>query len=244
MQQAERAWLRVAAWLSFSAVALWVLLRGQSDLYIAPNVRWTLWLAVLVALAIATLDGYAAWLCGSRPPLVSQVFALARERRALSYGLVFLPFLFGLAIPPAVLGTDSVLGNESAITMLAAPGSGATRTTPPLLTLNLLQLQDRLQAGSLFVGAQVAVAGFAVHPPDLPAHEWLLVRFITPHCVAEAHPLGLLIQQTSGAAPLNDAWVIVRGELSQGRDQGHAVALLQVQQVTRINRPLDPYLIY
>jgi putative membrane protein len=244
MRQAERVWLRVAAWLSLSAVALWVLLRGQSDLYIAPNVRWTLWLAVLVAVAIAALDGYAAWLRGSRPPLVRQVLALAHERRALSYGLVFLPFLFGLAIPPAVLGTESVLGNESAISLLAAPAIGAATASTTPLTFNLLQLQDRLQAGALTEGTALQVTGFAVHAPDLPVHTWLLVRFITPHCVAEAHPLGLLVQQTSGAVPPNDAWVTVRGALAEGSDQGHAVALLQTQQIDHIARPLDPYLIY
>jgi uncharacterized repeat protein (TIGR03943 family) len=242
----NRVWLRVAVWLSWCSIAAWVLLRGQSDLYIAPDVRWTLWLAIAVSLIIAALDGYSAWQYGIRPPVPRQLLDLLHERPNWSYGLVFLPFLFGIGIPPAVLGTESVLGNESAVTLMSAPlrSEVGSSKAERAFTVNLLQLHDQLQAGLISNGSQVQVSGFIVHWQDLPADTWMLVRFITPHCVAEAHPLGLLIHQTGSMALRDDTWVTVTGIINGGSQQGHSVGIIQSPQVKRIDRPVDPYLIY
>jgi uncharacterized repeat protein (TIGR03943 family) len=240
----SRAWVRVAAWLSLCAVALWILLRGQSDLYMAANVRWTLWLAVPASLGIAALDGYAAWQRGEHPIMLRRWLAGWRQRRReASYALIFLPMVVGIAIPPAIFGTQSVLDNSSAITMLAPPALARTATVAPRM-LSLLQLQDHLQAGDLPAGSIVRVSGFAVHLDDLPPHIWLLVRFITPHCVAEAHPLAVLVQQVGGKTIPNDTWVTVTGALHSGAANGQSAAIIVDPQIVHIPMPLDPYLVY
>lgn len=254
---AGRAWLRVAAWLSLCAVALWVLLRGQSDLYMAANVRWTLWLAVLASLGIAGLDGYAAWRHGARLSLpragwfggrrllmLPGWLAAKQRRRGASYALVFLPMAVGIAIPPAIFGTQSVLDNASAVTLLAPPALAQAALPATPRVLSLLQLQDHLQGGALPAGSLVRVSGFVVHLNDLPPHAWLLVRFITPHCVAEAHPLAVLVQQTSGKTIPNDTWVTVTGALHSGTAEGQLAAIIADPQIAAIAMPLDPYLVY
>lgn len=241
-----RAWLRVGMWASLSLLALWVLLRGQTDRYIAPNVRWTLWLAILFALALAMVEGYTAWWRGERLPP-----ALARLRRGAiggwrgaSYGIVFIPFFAGVCITPSLLGADSILANDGVVTMLAAPAQASGNVPLTLVSLNLLQLQDRLRGGAPLLGDSVKLTGFVYHQPNLPANEWLLTRFITPHCVAEAQPIALLVRAASGRAPPNNTWVTLVGTLGASTLKGHAVALLVPQAVQLIAVPLDPYLIY
>jgi uncharacterized repeat protein (TIGR03943 family) len=243
----SRAWLRIAAWLSLCAMALWVLLRGQSDLYVAPTVRWTIWLALLAALALAALDGYAAQRRGERPRALVAWLAQARQSRLVaSYALVFLPFVTGVALPPAILGTGSL--SAATVTLLAAPTTRSSLTPAdapgPVLPLSLLQAHDRLQAGALATGTLVQVSGFVVHLPDEPSGTWVLARFITPHCVAEAYPLGLLVRPTSGVAFADGAWVTVTGALTRSTAQGRAVALLAALQIAHIAMPPDPYLVY
>ncbi len=200
---AGRPWLRVALWLSLSCLALWVLLHGQTNRYIAPNVAWTLWLAIIVAVTLAALDGYTAWARGNLPR-----HAWERMRRQgiggwrnLADGIVFLPFVTGLMVVPSVLGAGSILANDGVVTLLAAP-VGTPATSQSATMLSLLQLQDRLHAGMPLAGTAVEVVGFAFHQPGLPSDEWLLTRFITPHCVAEAQPIALVVRHAGGRAPL------------------------------------------
>lgn len=245
--QPSRAWLRVAAWLSLCGVALWVLARGHSNLYIAPNVRWTLWLAMIAALLLVLLDGYAAWQRGERPGMLLD--CLNRFRRshvAASYVLVFLPFMVGVALPPAILGAGSL--SDANVTMLVAPletpSLTTTGTSEAAIPLSLLQAHDRLQMGTLATGTRVQMSGFVAHLPNLPAGTWVLARYVTPHCVAEAYPLGVLVRPGAGATFTDGAWVTVTGVLARITAQGHTVALLAEPEITHIAMPPDPYLVY
>ena len=240
-----RAWLRVGMWGSLSLLALWVLLHGQTDRYIAPNVRWTLWLAIVFALALALIEGYTAWQRGEKLPP-----ALERLRdgqiggwHSASYGILFIPFVAGVFVAPSLLGADSILANDGVVTLLAAPMPNIA-AQPLTLDVSLLQLQDRLRTGAPLVGDTVRLTGFVYHQQGLPADEWLLTRFITPHCVAEAQPIALLVKLPTGRAPPNNTWVKLRGVLAATTLKGHAVALLTPQTLQTITTPPDPYLIY
>ncbi len=239
-----RAWLRVSVWLGLCLLALWVLAGGHSDLYLAPNIRWTLWAGIAVTLALAALDALAAWARGDRP---AGVWTLARRSgwRQLvvsSYAALFVPVVVGIAAPPAVLGAGSILAHDGVVTLVAAPrGAPAVSTAP--LDINLLRLHDRMQGAGLAPGTIVQVVGFVYHQPGLPAGEWLLTRFITPHCVAEAQPMAILVRLT-GRSPPDNAWVRVTGAIGAGNDQGQSVAILDAGSMVAMGQPLDPYLIY
>lgn len=242
---AGRAWLRVALWVSLSLVALWVLLHGQANRYIAPNVAWTLWLAIIVALTLAALDGYTAWARGDFP-----LAAFARLRqvapsdwRSLAYGVVFLPCITGLLIAPSVLGAQSILANDGVVTLVPAPAQGSS-ASHAVGDISLLQLQDRVRAGVPMLGLSAQVVGFVFHQPGLPKGEWLLTRFITPHCVAEAQPIALVVQGGAERAPPDNTWVRLTGVLSSGVVNGHSVAILTPTTEATITTPHDPYLIY
>ncbi len=238
-----RAWLRVSLWLSLSLLALWVLLHGQTTRYIAPNVAWTLWLAVLVALTLAALDGYSAWARGDLPlPAWERLrrFDIGGWRN-LGYAIAFLPFITGIVVAPSVLGAGSILANAGVVTLLPAPVQGDA-TPPNVAALSLLQLQDRLRAGAPLASA--TVVGFAFHQPGLPGGEWLLTRFITPHCVAEAQPIALVVRAASGRAPPDNTWLRLTGPLTAGVVNGRSVAILVPTTQATIAAPRDPYLIY
>ena len=243
-----RPWLRVAAWLSFCVLALWILLGGKSDLYVATNIRWTLWLAVAMGLLIAACDGYVAWQRGDR---LRQIPARLRaigvgNWRPLSYGLIFAPFIVGVGLPPAVLGAGSILAHDGVVTYVAAPQSATTLNNPAGTAhdLNLLQLSDLARHGVTHEGDQVTLSGFIYRQSGLAAGDVLVARFITPHCVAEAQPIALVLHLTGGKLPADNTWVHVTGTLSSGTAHGQSTAVLLANAVTITGMPLDPYLIY
>jgi uncharacterized repeat protein (TIGR03943 family) len=238
-----RAWLRVGAWLALCMLSLWVLLGGHADLYIAPNIRWMLWLASIVGAGIAALDGAAAWLRGDRPHLpIARIRRMLQHRPALaSYVALFAPLALGVLTPPAVLGAGSILAHDGVVTLVGAPhGAPAAAKT---LDFTLLQLRDRMQGAGLPSGTVVEVEGFVFHQPGLPANEWLLVRFITPHCVAEAQPLAV-VAHASSRSPPDNAWVRITGTIVAGTADGQSAAIVDIQTLAKITQPLDPYLIY
>lgn len=231
-----RAWLRVALWLSLCLLAVSILAGGHSNLYIAPNIRWTIWLALVASLAIATLDGYTAWQRGDRLRV-----QWPGEWHGCANIVRFAPLAIGVLVPPALLGAGSLAAHDAAIALVGAPHAADSAVATAPTTLNLLQLQGRGEAGSLVSGEMLQVTGFAYHQSGLPAGTWLLTRFVTPHCVAEAQPIALLVR---GTGPPDNAWVTISGALSGANVNGHTVALLVDQRLVRIAIPLDPYLIY
>jgi uncharacterized repeat protein (TIGR03943 family) len=249
-----RPWLRAGVWLSLSLLALWVLIGGHSDLYIAPNVRWTLWLASAAGVVIAAIDGYVAWRRGDRPRNLWQRVqrCLPGRRQRLAYGFLFAPFVVGLFVPPLVLGAGSILSHDGVVTLIPAPRSVSTGIAGPSsapLAIDLLQLQDRMRAGASLQGSPLAIEGFVYHQPGLPPQEALLARFITPHCVAEAQPVALVLRLPDGSPqhphlPANNTWVHVIGTLSAGTANGQAASVLDIRSLTTIAIPLDPYLVY
>ncbi len=243
-----RAWLRAALWVALSALALWVLLRGDMTRYIAPNVAWTLWLAIIAALAMAALEGYVAWRRDDR--LFAAVARLQRggwrnlAPRSWSLSIIFVPVIAGILVTPAVLDAQSILANDGVVTLLPAPRHGSAMPSATPMQISLLQLHDRLQAGAPLSGATVRLTGFVFHRSDLPTGEWLLTRFITPHCVAEAQPIALVVNTGAIRAPPDDIWVTLTGTLASGTAMGHTQAVLTVTALQRIATPPDPYLIY
>jgi len=246
-----RAWLRVAVWISLSIVALWVLLGNHSSLYVAANVRWTLWIASIFSLGLAMIDGYIAYLRGDLPvdiPARLQRISFMQWRTA-SFGILFLPLAIGLAIPPATLDAGSILAHSGVITQLPQPHE-ATALSSLISTkeLTLLQAQTDLQHGTITQGQHVQLRGFVYHQAGLAPHTALLVRFITLHCVAEAQPLAIVMSDEAKPAvafPATNRWVDVTGTLTVGANaSGQSVAAIAVDTVTVIAVPPDPYLVY
>ncbi len=241
-----RAWLRVALWLSLCVVALWVLLGGKTDLYIAPNVRWTVWLAVIVSFVLALADGAAALERGIVPALAW----LPGGRFRPDLALLFLPCALGILVPPLTLGASSILAHEVVITYVHAPApapnlpNGTNMPPGRVQIASILQLQYQTAHNQLATGSTVQVTGFALHRSDLPTGTWLLIRFVTPHCMAEAQPLGLLIRAGPGeSAPRDNAWVTVVGPVTAATMNGASIAVLQPATWEAIATPPDPYLI-
>jgi uncharacterized repeat protein (TIGR03943 family) len=191
----------------------------------------------------------------------------APARAPLSWGtralalLFALPVALGIFCPPVVLGAASIALREANVTMIYAPGNARTHTAAPLHT-DLLQLQALAQTAgqsrmgmggssaggghAILQGQEVNLIGFVYHRPDLPAGTFLLTRFITPHCVAEAQPLAILVRAApaQAAALKDDTWLRVQGALTGAELNGSAVAELDHIQAERIAPPADPYLIY
>lgn len=244
----HRAWLRAAVWASLSFLGLWVLLAGHTDLYIAPNIDWTLELAVPVALSMTIIDGYSAW---QNAVTIKHLPALLKDiphasLAELFQGILFLPFLLGCSIGPSVLNARSLANNDSVISYVAAPSQMqiASASVQPQ-QFNLLQLRDHMSNHLVPVDTQIATTGFIYNLQNLPNGDVLLVRFITLHCMAEAQPIAIVMHVSSTMhIPANNTWVHVTGRITAGSAQGQSVAVMNITTLQMIAQPRDPYLIY
>jgi uncharacterized repeat protein (TIGR03943 family) len=191
-------------------------------------------------------------------PLMQTAFPSAAPTSWVGHALLLLfalPIALGIFVPPVVLGATSIALREANITMIHAPGTGIARRSV-LLHTDLLHLQALAQQTSQFPhsggrsallrGQQIDLIGFVYHQSDLPPDTFLLTRFITPHCVAEAQPLAILVRVTPAqASALKDnIWLHVYGTLTGTALNGHAVAELISVYAKRIPAPADPYLVY
>jgi uncharacterized membrane protein YcgQ (UPF0703/DUF1980 family) len=78
----------------------------------------------------------------------------------------------------------------------------------------------------------------AVQDASLPPNQFVLLRYTIVHCVADAQPIGLLIE-ASEAPPSNGGWVIVDGVL--GANPAHLVSV-QASRIAPTDEPTEPYL--
>jgi len=247
----RRALVRAAVWLGMSLMAGDILLGGHSDLYFSPSIAWTVAAAAIAALGLGLIQGIAAYqrVAHAHPHTAATATSAARVGRALA-ALFVLPVALGIFSPPVVLGAASIALREANVTMIPAPGTTPAPPGAPLHT-DLLQLQALVQntsqsGHSSLRGRLVDLVGFVYHRPDLPAGAFLLTRFITPHCVAEAQPLAILVHvaPSQATALKDDTWVQVQGRLAGTELNGRTIAELNATAVGPIQPPDDPYLIY
>jgi uncharacterized repeat protein (TIGR03943 family) len=170
----------------------------------------------------------------------------ATLERALTYAVVLLPIVVGLALAPRAMGTSALAGERVTRLLLSfAPGSsGAPHPPKPDESLNdtgpVLAYLRRVGDGS--VGQPVRVIGMVMRSDALEADEFALLRYAIVHCVADARPVALLV---TAAAPVNvqsDQWVQIDGEVSSRMREGDRLVTIVARRITPVAEPTNPYL--
>ena len=225
------AGLSDTATLGIWAGLFWYLLvSGRSSMYLSSRTSWVVPLgAVLLTL------GAAGRLAGARSGAPEP---LAR-RHALGTGVILVPVVAVLALPPAALGSYAASRRSSFVGSgyLTEPKDVASGELSLADIAGALQSPDGAQALARRAGAQVSLLGFVVRETGMPAQEFVLTRFLVSCCVADA----LSVQvRVVGAPPgtKTDQWVRVEGALYPLENE----ALVDASRVTPVERPADPYL--
>jgi uncharacterized repeat protein (TIGR03943 family) len=170
----------------------------------------------------------------------------SRLDEALSYALVLLPVGLGLLTAPRALDPNALGGQDATRVVVAySPTPPSSSVGPPLQPIrDVADLFSYLRtAGEGGVGQPVHLVGMVARGDTLSADQFVLLRYSIVHCVADAQPLGLLIDlpdTTNGASTA--AWVEVDGTLaSTQRGGAHLISVLATR-VAPTSEPPDPYL--
>jgi len=165
-----------------------------------------------------------------------------------SGGLFFLslPIILVLLVPIKPLSTEAL--NTRGIS-LAAPRSLET----PLQTamtispddLTILDWIEIFNNNSLFSNVdpdKVNVIGFVYHDMRLEKGYFMLGRFMITCCVADAYAMGMTVEWPDSQSLENNAWVNVKGTISELTLNGTRIPVIHAVSVTSIPIPEQPYL--
>ncbi len=214
------------AWLSYLAVALFVVLGGAN-------------LIELLRQRPAAEDSLDEIDLFARPdPQTHGSGGISWSVLAI----IAVPLLLGTLIPSRPLGANAIDGN---ISISAASVTGAqTFTTDPLKwnVLDWLRAFNAQDDATSFNGKQADVIGFVYKEPTLDEQHFMVARFTVSCCVADAAAIGLPVDWAETAALPQDTWVRVKGSFEVGSFRGDTVPILIAESVEVVTQPEHPYL--
>jgi len=218
----------LAAW----AITFWfLLLAGRSTLYLSTRTSWVVPVGA-VLLTLAAIGRFAT--AREHDPTA------LRRRQAWLLGLIMVPVVLILVLPPSTL-TSFAAGRRGDAASAGFTASAADISSGSLTLLDVAGAQtskDGQRALAARAGEQVTFLGFVTREPDTAADEFLLTRFIVSCCVADATVAQVRVVNVQPGAWADDEWVDVSGTIYPlGRE-----VLVDASAVTRAQEPSPAYL--
>ena len=218
----------LAAWAS----VFWVLLlSGRSFLYVSSRTFWVIPLG-----AIALTAAAAGRIATARTSTDERL----DRRRAWTAGLIVLPAVAVLVLPPTALGSFAAARRSTTAGGFVVASEEQIAQGP----LELVDVaaaswsRDAMRALARRAGSPVDFVGFVTRRTGMPADEFVLTRFIVSCCVADALSVQVRVVGVPPGRFREDAWVRVRGAFYPvGREM-----LVDASEVTPVPRPEHPYL--
>jgi putative membrane protein len=180
---------------------------------------------------------------------------------------------------PKALGTDMLARDNSASDKATVPTNTDASSTPTVAEMEK-QLASKLYASqgavqqksgeiseatiaidyasdkNRFLGHPMTLQGFVYRPRGLPSNYFILTRYFIFCCIADASPLGVVVESPAASQLKNDQWVSVSGVL-QTRQLPRGIAqyqptswypnrdqpVLVASNIHRIPEPQYPYMV-
>jgi uncharacterized repeat protein (TIGR03943 family) len=230
------------------AILLHRLLTGTLVYYINPRYEWLTWVAVagLGAMALA---------------LTGTAWRRARDSRRLhgmqvgwsALAVLALPVALGMA-PEQPLGS-AALGNREVAVASLPPTALTSKTGRRVTRVAAAEPAARSMLDWLvefhvaddpkrFAGQGAQITGFVHRDVHLGPDQVQLSRFLLSCCVADAMPIGIVVQAPELAAVPDDQWLTVAGRFAVGEIGGERMPVLVADEVVPIEPPPVPYLYY
>lgn len=162
--------------------------------------------------------------------------------------IVALPVVLGLLVPPRPLGANALSNREVSVGRLssvAAPGGNSITRGIVAGEKNILDWLANFQQTpdpAAFAGQEARVIGFVYRDERFAEDTFMVGRFIVSCCVADAAPIGLIVQWPATTGLTTDQWVEVAGHFEAGYFDGSPMPILVADQVTLTGPPTQPYL--
>jgi putative membrane protein len=223
--------LGAAAALGLWAAMFWMLfLTGRTYLYLSTRTSWLVPTGAIIFTASA-IGRLVTGRTDRREPV--------DRHNAWGFGLMALPVVLVLALPPATLGAYTV--QKRATFAGSAIGATARDVTGPLDFVDIGAAQsfsaamDQLRARA---GEPITLEGFVTKESSAPPDEILLTRYIVTCCVADATIAQVRVVGLPPGDYTSDEWLQVTGAVYPvGRE-----VLVAADGATQIPVPNQPYL--
>ncbi len=225
---------RVAAGLVLAAWAglFWFLLAsGRTMLYLSARTAWLIPCGAVIV-TIAAIGRLASARVADPEPL--------GRRETWSLGVVVLPVVIMLALPPVTLGAYAV-GRRSSFSA-ATLGASARIVSGPIDFVDIAASQTTKEGQAALrarAGEVVTLEGFVTIEAGDGPDEFRLTRFIITCCVADATIAQVRVVGAPPGSVVSDGWVSVTGRLYP---LGNDVLIAANGTPREIPVPDNPYL--
>jgi uncharacterized repeat protein (TIGR03943 family) len=161
--------------------------------------------------------------------------------------IVLLPLLLGWLVPPKPLGANAFGNREINVGSLQSVTPPGNNERMGLISGEkniidwLIDIENSLSPDELD-GQQAHVVGFVYRDGRFSESQLRVGRFIVSCCVADAAPVGLIVQGEEAADFEDDQWIEVQGHFETNLFDGEATPLLIIDQIKAIEQPPQPYL--
>ena len=165
--------------------------------------------------------------------------------------LLALPVVLGLLVEPRPLGASALqnreinIGNDGSLVSTSAPESSELSIIANAGERNILDwlyLFQRSAEPGTFDGEEAHVIGFVYRDGRFADSQFMVSRFTVSCCVADAAPIGLIVQWADTAVLPPDSWVEVSGTLQARSFNGVEMPVLIANSVSPTETPKQPYL--
>lgn len=221
-----------------------LLFSGKLYFYIAPRFAWLSLVAVVLFIALAqSYDpvGARAGPAGHEGERHHDPDHNRERSRRSPWPLLILatPLLLGVIVPAQPLGTDAVAARGLNDIAFAADAANTLAVVPGARNvLDWAMAMSRDPAPDALNGQEADVIGFVYRDPTFADDQFLVARFVLVCCVADANPVGLVVQWPGATQLALDSWVQVKGTFAQGEP----TPVLVARSVTPVQPPAQPYL--
>jgi uncharacterized repeat protein (TIGR03943 family) len=220
--------IALASW----AALFWFLIASdRTSLYLSSRTDWVVPMGAII-LTIAAVGRLASARRYEPEPI--------SRWNALGIGLIILPVITVLALPPASLGGYAA-SRRSSLTSGSFVSSAEDIQSGDLSLIDVsgaLRSREGMRALVDRAGEQVDFTGFVTRDGGMPANEFVLTRFLISCCVADALSAQVRVVGAPPGGFKEDEWVRVEGAVYPlGKE-----VIVDAADVVSVPRPKHPYL--
>lgn len=219
----------LAAW---ATMFWWLQITGRVNLYLSTKTSWVVPVGAVLFTA-AALGRLAAARVRTSERLT--------RRETLVMGILVLPVVIVMVLPPATLGSFSST-KKTAFSALSYSGVyGQITATSEITWFSIAAAQTSnpgAQALAKRQGSDIELVGFVTRDPDTLPDEFLLTRYVITCCVADATIVQVRVVNVTPGQFSDNEWVDVKGLVYPlGRE-----VIVNATAVTAAPTPSKPYL--
>ena len=161
--------------------------------------------------------------------------------------IVTIPVVLGFLVQPKPLGASALGNREISIGTLSSVAAPSGNETMGLIAgerniIDWLSAFQRNNDPAIFAGEEAHIVGFVYRDERFDEDMFMVGRFVLSCCVADASPVGLIVQWPDTVELADDQWVDVTGSFEVGTFNEIEMPILVAEEITLTEPPAQPYL--